>query len=288
MQQLLGPRVTGVEVLDIGAATEGEDHYQALVDAGIARVTGFEPAPDQFAKLTDRAGPYRYLPYFLGDGGRATFRSCRWPGCSSLLEPDAAVIELFSGIGSGEGGNFEVIGRSEVQTRRLDDIPEVAPPDYIKLDVQGAELMVLEHGTRTLSSALVVESEVEFVALYRAQPLFGNIQTFMHRHGFALHKLVNVHGRCFRPLTLRDPRESMSQMLWADAVFVRDFSRLGAWSDAGLLKGALILNDLYWSYDLAALLLAEYDRRTGSRLHASYCDLLRGSDLPLRYLNRGA
>jgi hypothetical protein len=102
-----------------------------------------------------------------------------------------------------------------------------------------------------------------------------------------LHKLVNLHGRCFRPLILPDPQEPMSQLLWADAVFVRDFARLGDWSDIGLLKGALILSDVYWSYDLAAVLLAEYDRRTRSGLHAAYCDLLRRSDLPLRYLNRG-
>jgi hypothetical protein len=36
-----------------------------------------------------------------------------------------------------------------------------------------------------------------------------------------------------------------------------------------------------------SLLLAEYDRRTRSSLHAAYFDLLQHSDLPLRYLNHG-
>ncbi len=39
----------------------------------MATVTGCEPNPEQFAKLKDRPGPYRYLPVFLGRGGRRRF-----------------------------------------------------------------------------------------------------------------------------------------------------------------------------------------------------------------------
>jgi hypothetical protein len=46
--------------------------YDRLIAQGLARVTGFEPNPREFAKLSGRTGPYRYLPVFLGNGGSAT------------------------------------------------------------------------------------------------------------------------------------------------------------------------------------------------------------------------
>ena len=39
------------------------------------------------------------------------------------------------------------------------------------------ELLVLEHGMQKLADAVVIEAEVEFVELYRGQPLFGDIET---------------------------------------------------------------------------------------------------------------
>ena len=79
-----------------------------------------------------------------------------------------------------------------------------------------------------------------------------------------LHKLIDVAGRGFVPLAPPNQFEPISQLLWADAVFVRDFAALPAYADAQLLKGALILNDVYHSFDLALCLLAEHDRRRGT------------------------
>jgi len=45
---------------------------------------------------------------------------------------------------------------------------------------------------------------------------------------------------------------------------VRDFASLPAYADDQLLKGALILNDMYHSFDLALRLLTEHDRRRGT------------------------
>src|SRR6476661_9991710 len=90
-----------IEIVDVGAMIEGEDRYAGLVAQGVARVTGFEPDPEQYEILrTARREPYQYLPYFLGSGGPATFHVTRWPGCSSLYQPDLNVIELFTAIGA--------------------------------------------------------------------------------------------------------------------------------------------------------------------------------------------
>lgn len=286
-QQSLDHPIPRIDIVDVGAMSEGQDRYHELVASGLARVTGFEPDPQEFARLQERpASAYRYLPLFLGSGGPATFHATRYPGCASLFEPDPRVIDLFTTIGcSTPDGNFYVERSEAVNTTRLDELgPEVAV-DYLKIDIQGGELDVLRHGTGKLAQTLVIESEVEFIPLYKDQPLFGDVQCFLRDQGFVLHKLIDVAGRPFAPFMPPNPFVPISQILWADAVFVRDFSRLERYTDQGLLKAAAILDVVYRSYDLTALLLGEYDRRQQADLRARYVRGLSGRALSTQCLN---
>ena len=292
LAQALQADLPAIEVLDIGAREERSDRHAPLVEQGLARVVGFEPEPAEFARLKTRPGPFTYYPHVLGDGGKATLYVTRYPGCTSLLEPDPAVIDLFQTIGASldapePARNFLVTDKIPVQTVRLDDVAGLAPPDYIKIDVQGAELAVLTHGTRALSSATVVQTEVEFLPIYKNQPLFGDMQCFLREQGFVLHKLIDVSGRALIPMRFPgDPFRALSQMLWADAVFVRDFVALGRWSDGDLLKAALVLNDVYGSYDLVCRLLREHDARNQGGFFEKYLQALKKIEIVPFYLNQ--
>jgi FkbM family methyltransferase len=260
-----------IHIVDIGAMQEGEDRYDSLVKNGLARVTGFEPNPGQYQVLSQRQGPRRYLPYCLGDGKPATMHATRYPGCSSLYEPDPAVIDLFTGMGAGEGRNFQVMQTVPLDTVRLDDVPDLGPVDYLKLDIQGAEVDVLRHGTQVLRSVLVLESEVEFLPLYKGQPLFADVQSFLLTQGFHIHKLIDMGGRCIRPYMLNNNFAApISQLLFADAVFLRDLTRLDRFTNDELLKTAAILHEVYRSYDMVIHFLREHDRRTGTALVDRY------------------
>jgi FkbM family methyltransferase len=285
--EFLGRKIPAVQILDIGAMATGGERYQPLLESGLAQVTGFEPNPAEFARLKDRPGPYRYLPHFLGSGGTATFHLTRYPGCSSLLPPDPKVIDLFMTIGCADpGGNFHVQKTEAIDTVRLDDIKPPLTIDFLKVDTQGYELEILRNGTATLTNTLVIECEVEFVPLYRGQPLFGDIQCFLREHGFMLHKLIDVAGRPYRPFNPPNPFMPMSQLLWADAIFVRDVTRLDAYSDDALLKAAAILDKAYSSFDLAGFFLAEHDRRRSTGLMQTYiADLTKRSSLSVQVCN---
>ena len=67
----------------------------------------------------------------------------------------------------------------------------------------------------------------------------------------------------------------MSQVLWADAVFVRDFTQLDGVADTRLLKTAAILHEVYLSFDFVLFLLIELDRRNGNGLAARYASALQ-------------
>jgi FkbM family methyltransferase len=275
-----------IRILDVGAMDVGQERYHALLKAGVAEVTGFEPNPAEYARLKDRKGPYRYLPVFLGDGKTATFHRTRYPGCSSLLAPDPGVIDLFTTIGCADpAGNFHVQATESVETVRLDDLEPRPAVDFLKIDVQGYELEIMRHGTKTLADTVVIECEVEFLPMYREQPLFGDVQCFLRDQGFVLHKMIDVGGRPFRPFAPTNPFLPMSQLLWADAIFVRDFTRLDSYSDDALLRAVAILDLVYASYDLPVLLLGEYDRRRQTKLRQSYIEVLRSRMSPVKFLN---
>jgi hypothetical protein len=110
----------------------------------------------------------------------------------------------------------------------LDDLPETAGADFLKLDVQGAELLVLEGAVARLADILVVHVEVEFLPLYKNQPLFADIDAFLRAQGFAFHTM-KPYGRTFKPAILNnDIYAQLNQLIWADAVYVRDFMRFDA------------------------------------------------------------
>ena len=276
-KQAFGVDIPTIEICDVGAMTEGVDRYAPLVEQGIANINGFEPDPKQFARLRAANRPRaRYFQAFVGSGGPATFHIARYPGCSSLYEADPGVIDLFSSIGASVGGNFTVTSTESINTTRLDDVQGLPPIDFLKLDVQGAELDVLKGATRTLESTLVIESEVEFVPLYKNQPLFGDIQVFLRERGFVFHKFLDIAGRSFRPFNGPggNPFTAMSQALWADAIFVRDFSKLDRFSDEQLIKCAAILMQAYHSHDLVHYLLREYDRRRKTSIAQRYAQTI--------------
>ncbi len=284
----LGVSLPTIEVFDVGAMMEGTERYASLVSQGLARVTGFEPNRTEYERLcATKHGPYRYFPYFLGKGGPAQFHLTRYPGCSSLYMPNARLIDLFTSLGAQEEtGNFHVVSQEPVQTTRLDDIPDIGLPDYLKLDVQGGELDVLHGATNALASAVVLEVETEFVPLYQDQPLFGDVQLFLRAHGFVLHKFIDIAGRSLKPFAPgNNPFAPISQVLWADAIFVRDFTELDHFSNEQLLKAAMILHELYCSYDLAYHFLTEYERRSQAGLAKRYAEtVLSQAELGMMYM----
>jgi hypothetical protein len=82
---------------------------------------------------------------------------------------------------------------------------------------------------------------------YKDTPLFGEIDIHLRSKGFTLHRLSQA-GRTFKPLIFRnDVNATLSQILWGDAVYVRDFMQFDRLAGAGLLKLATILHENYRS-----------------------------------------
>jgi FkbM family methyltransferase len=251
-----------------------EDRFVRLSKRGIATIIGFEPLPEECAKLNEKSdSSRRYLPYAIADGSKRTLYVTNTGMTSSLLPPNQDVTALFMNLSE----LMQVVRTEEIATRRLDDIPEIveAGCDLLKVDVQGLEFEIFCHATNVLSNCLVIQTEVEFVPLYLNQPLFAEVDQVLRKNGFAFHKFLGLSGRPFKPLMKNNnPNASISQVLWSDAVYVRDFTQLHRLAPEKLLKLVVLLHELYGSVDLCHHVLTIYDQKTGEALASRYLEQL--------------
>jgi len=271
-----------ISILDVGAAPLEQPPYQGLVDAGRARVFGFEPDAAACERLNQQFGaPHRFFPVFAGDGRKATFHETNWGPTGSLYEANTPVLEMFQNLAE----LMTPVAQHPVQTTRLDDLADIDDIDFVKIDVQGSELAVLQHASRALSGALFIQTEVEFVEMYKGQPMFADVDMFLRGAGFQFHTFSGAGGRAFKPMVVNGDVNAgplsvgARQFLWADACYVRDWRHLDALSDAKLAKYAVLAHDLLQSFDLAHLALTVLDRRTGQGLAARYMRQLADGNL---------
>ena len=248
-----------ITIADLGAAFLGETPpYQALLDKGLARLFAFEPDVRQAEPLRQRLGAAgTVIQAAVGDGREHTLHVCDH-GWTSLLEPDPAALDFFN--------TFRQLGKVKatqpVQTRRLDDIAELPSVDLLKMDVQGAELMVLQNGRQKLASCVAAQLEVSFVTLYKDQPSFGAIDLEMRARGFIPHRFMDIKRWGIAPAIIgSDPRNAGNQLLEADIVYIRDLTRADAMTDDQLKKLAVIAHFVARSPDLAARALVELEKR---------------------------
>lgn len=262
-----------IDILDVGASTvDGDPPYHNLKKTGRSRIYGFEPSPEEYKKLKKLQNDNEvYLPYALGDGKKSTLNICQAPGMTSLLTPDYEILDHFHGWSQWA----EVLETQELQTHRLDDIQEISQVDYVKLDVQGGELDIILNGKNILSNSLVIQTEVNFIPFYEKQPLFAELDLELRKLGFILHTFAPIKKRAFKPLMVNNNiYEGINQVMWTDAIYVRSFTDFNLLSSEQLIKIALILHDLYYSFDLVMLALKHIDNKEESNLVALYSEYL--------------
>jgi len=245
---LLAPdRITSV--VDIGASPiDGTPPYKPMLQKRLCRVIGFEPQLDALAELNAKKSDLEtYLPYAVCDGREHILRVCSSPGMTSLLEPDQNALRYFPMFS--EWG--KVVRELAIMTRRLDNIEEIDQVDFLKMDVQGSELSVLQNGKRRLAKTVAVQVEVSFIPIYKNQPVFGEIDLELRGLGLVPHAFAAINQRMIAPMTGNNVYAALNQLVEADVVYVRDFTMPDAMDVEQMKHLAIIAHHCYRSYDLA-------------------------------------
>jgi FkbM family methyltransferase len=248
LDRLRGHTVT---IVDVGAQElASEQHvYHPLCELGFPhRIIGFEPLAEKRAERAsaDHGGTLTMLPDAIGDGEQHTLFVNNDDATSSLYELDQAFCADFDGLRS-----LHPVRRLDIRTRRLDDVLSgiKSPIDFLKLDIQGGELMALRGASSTLARTAVIHCEVEFSGLYKSQPLFPEIQILLNRHEFDLIDILVQHRYSY---VVPSGKRSGDRLIWADAVFFRRADDV-----LTLLSQALMAQVVYRKASLAEHLLAK-------------------------------
>ena len=244
---------------------DNEPFYELLKYYPSSRVIGFELDEDTCDSMNLSAGAgIKYYPHALGKANEVrSLYITQHPMCCSLYKPNDAFISLYQ-----EMQYSYLVSETTVDTISLDFFLEkhkIGPVDFIKIDVQGAELDVFKGGKEALENVLKIVCEVEFVPMYKSQPLFGDICNFLDEYSLMFNKFLGMCGRTLKPILMGNNPNHISQVLWTDAVFVRHVQTVSTLDDLKLLKLSL-LSEVYDSSDLTCFYLSEYDRRHDTQL----------------------
>ena len=258
-----------VHIVDIGAQnlTQEEHIYLPLMKAGAAHITGFEPLQHAAEKRSAEDPSLTMLNHFIGDGSAHKFHVNRDDTTSSLLLADLEFLGRFEALAT----MCSPVEIMDITTTKLDDIPEVADCDFLKIDVQGGELDVLKGAGNVLTRTVVTHCEVEFSRVYKNQPLFGDIDAHMRAAGFELVDIINAGYATVKGL----PRPiARSRLLWGEAVYIRSPETIASLGADKIVKAAFIAHVNYGMYDVAASLLAVLDNQAGTHYAKVYGDSL--------------
>lgn len=211
----------GINLIDLGASGKIPPYWAPL--ARLTNVTGFDPNREECERLNLRKtgfGSQRFLPYAIaGTRGTFTLHKTRNMYCWSLLKPNLPWLRRFT-----FSDLFEVDSTAPVEGVPLGEVAELkgVDVDAIKLDVQGLELPILESSRDLVRRCIWVETESGFTENYHGESTFEQVAAFMRSMGFGLFDLNGDHRVPRKnPLSARAPRE---QMLWCEAVWLRDFA----------------------------------------------------------------
>jgi len=255
-------------ILEIGAlpVSERPEKFHGLIQSFPGScIHAFEVDPVLCNKLNAKAVKGMvFHPVALGRREEERpFYMTRHPMCASLYRPNEKLIGRYNNL------EFSILKSvSKIRTVSLDHFVsenKIGPVDFIKIDVQGAELDIFQGGLSTLEDVIAIVTEVEFVPLYENQPLFGDVRDFLAENSLSFHKFFGMAGRALKPVHFNSNPNFPTQHMWADAMFVRDLMNLEWLSPEQILKLA-VLGSIYGSTDVSLYCIKEYDNRVGTEI----------------------
>ena len=265
-------------LIDIGALpieNSKPRFYKIIEYFPSSEIIGFEIEKEVCDQMNSKAAKgTRYFPFALGENNeKRKLYITENPMCTSLYKPNENLANLYH-----ELQYMNLKKETEIETITLDsfvDEHSIDVIDFIKIDVQGAELDILKGSKKLLNNVLKIECEVEFIPLYHDQPLFGDIAKFLSQYNFMFNKFLGLSGRTLKPLIANRDKTSASQHMWTNAIFIQHINKIQNLNDEKLLKLS-VLAAIYNSLDLTCYYLSLYDKRNKSTLVKDWMNNLNG------------
>lgn len=197
-----------ISLIDVGAS-DGEFALSLARQYGLDRALLVEPQParaEQLRQLFSGSDFVVAQTALSNERGELPMDILRWDYSSSLLPVDRTRVAVAKRV------DLSVHETITVPVTRLDDLCATTgfqDTDLLKLDVQGAELLVLRGSDRILGNTRFVLTEVSFQPYYVGGATFDEV-------------LAHLRGRGFRLLGLSEGfRDAAGELVEGDALFGR-------------------------------------------------------------------
>lgn len=262
-----------VTIIDIGASkpTTSENKLLKVAKHPNVKTIGFEANKDLCAERQKNASENeQFYPYFIADGQTRPFYEMQNPQTSSLYEPNIELLTKFQDL-----YREQTVNVIEVETTKLDDVG-IEDADLIKLDIQGAELLALQGGRELYKKATLIDVEVEFLPIYKDQPLFSDVDIELRENDFHLMRFNDIFSRQLQPCVFsNDIHHSGAVQLWAySAYYMRNLLSLKALPTNKLIKMAFLIDAVWNQKDVPMHILYMLDQREGTKYLQGYMDAI--------------
>lgn len=156
-----------------------------------AQIFSFEPVPELFAKAQQLLAAclnVQLYPQALSDRtGTATLYTSEKKHNPRVITASSSLLAPKEHLRYAPDILFK--RQISVATITLDDWcrqQQITQIDFLKLDIQGYELLVLQAATTILPTIRAILVEVEFVEAYQNQYLYADVKAWLEQQGFEL------------------------------------------------------------------------------------------------------
>jgi FkbM family methyltransferase len=270
-------------VVDVGAADGLAKRWRPIAEA--LRVVAFEADARSGVGAELSKAEVDVIPRAASiKEGPATLYLTRKPRCSSLLEPNRAVIERYP-----DPQRYDVLQTPVVECSTIDaELGKLGlDMDFLKIDTQGTELDVLRGGEHCLSRCLGLEIEVEFQQLYVGASVFRDIDAYVSGFGF---ELFDLRRTFFARGAQENGSQKKGQIAFGDALYFRPWRTIA--ERDRLLKLAILmltygLGDVVVEIIEGSQVLTEQDQRSLRQMVRRLAQVADNPDRKDRFLGSG-
>ncbi len=205
-------------IIDGGAREAFEISNWTKMNKDKIFVHGFETDVQECEVLNreakEKGHPYAFHPICLwSKKDLINFNVTVSRGSSSCFQPNSKFVDRLYYYGeSSIGSLLKVDDVMKTEVTSVDNWSKqnnIEYIDFMKLNVQGAELEILKGSLNKLPGILGLQLEMSFVQTWENGPLFAELDTFVRNQGFMFFDFLapNIVGRMASPLRFTVPQE---------------------------------------------------------------------------------
>lgn len=288
-------------IIDGGARDALQDPRWRVFPPARVRLYGFEPDESEVeglnAQAVEEGLDYRFFAGALwGKVADITFFENKSPGGSSCFPQNTDLTHRWKFQNQQDfflsKDIFYPTGTSEWSTTTLDDWSSAVggvDGDFMKLNVQSAELEILNGGKNVLKHLSGLMVEMSFVESYKARPFFSDIDTHLRDQGFRFFDLIGLHymGRADAPITashLPGLYPLWGQLIEAHGIYFRDpieadqkgenLEEFSVWKILKLISFAEVFGQMEYAFEVLLWLSKNKEKLSSSISEEALSSLL--------------